>query len=241
METSHPEGQAQVMTANLDGETNLKTLSANPDMVKSKSGTSTATGSTSYFGGEVQCELPNNRLLNFEGTYTREDGVKVSLGPKNVLLRGVVLRQTEWARGIVVYTGRETKIQMNSADPPSKTSSVMLLANSLTFWMFAVDATLSLCAGLYSANSLSQEWVKDSCYLWGNCPGRGFDETLTTPPAGMTGFLTFWTHVLIFTNLIPISLLVTIDMVKLGQAKMMQYDLDMYYEMKDHTGEKVST
>jgi len=238
METSHPEGQAQIMTANLDGETNLKTMSANSDMVKVKSTATNATGSQTYFGGELTCELPNNRLLNFEGTYTREDGVKVSLGPKNVLLRGVVLRQTEWARGVVCYTGRETKIQMNSADPPSKTSSVMQLANSLTFWMFAVDATLSLCAALYSANSLSQDWVKDSCYLWGNCPGRGFDETLTTPPAGMTGFLTFWTHVLIFTNLIPISLLVTIDMVKLGQAKMMQYDLDMFYEMRDHTGEK---
>ena len=117
-ETSHPEGQAQVMTANLDGETNLKTISANPDMVKTHSDS----GSQRYFGGEVMCELPNNRLLNFEGTYTREDGKKVSLGPKNVLLRGVVLRQTDWARGVVVYTGRETKIQMNSADPPSKVS-----------------------------------------------------------------------------------------------------------------------
>lgn len=46
---------------------------------------------------------------------------------------------------------------------------------------------------------------------------------------------------LIFTNLIPISLLVTIDMVKLGQAKMMQYDLEMFHEMADHTGEKTDT
>jgi phospholipid-transporting ATPase len=81
------------------------------------------------------CELPNNRILNFEGTYTRPDGGKVSLGPKNVLLRGVTLRQTDWVRGVVVYTGKETKIQMNGAEPPSKTSSVMRLANTLTFWM----------------------------------------------------------------------------------------------------------
>ena len=114
----------------------------------------------------------------------------------------------------------------------------MYLANSLTFWMFAVDALLSLGAALYSMKSLNQDWVKDSCYLWGNCPGRGFDETLTMPDATTTGFLTFWTHVLIFTNLIPISLLVTIDMVKLGQAKMMQFDLDMFHEMIDHTGQK---
>jgi hypothetical protein len=33
LETSHPEGQAQIMTANLDGETNLKTMQANSDMM----------------------------------------------------------------------------------------------------------------------------------------------------------------------------------------------------------------
>jgi len=119
--------------------------------------------------------------------------------------------------------------QMNGGDPPSKTSKVMGLANTLTFWMFAVDITLSMCAGIASSSYLSTDWVTGSWYLWGagNAP----------PDAGEIGFLTFGTHILIFTNLIPISLLVTIDMVKLGQAKMLQYDLDMYHEIKDHAGD----
>ena len=43
---------------------------------------------------------------------------------KNILLRGCQLRNTEWCRGVVVYTGRETKIQMNAAEPAAKSSSL---------------------------------------------------------------------------------------------------------------------
>lgn len=48
----------------------------------------------------------------------------MALHGKNILLRGCQLRNTEWCRGVVVYTGRETKIQMNAADPAAKTSSL---------------------------------------------------------------------------------------------------------------------
>ena len=186
------------------------------------------------------CELPNNRLLNFEGTYTRPDGEKVSLGPKNVLLRGVILRQTEWARGVVVYTGKETKIQMNGAEPPSKVSSVMKMSNDLTILMFIVDIIFCAMAASISAKYLQSSWVEDSCYLWGTCDypaGECKGPDCKLPDAGKTAMLGFFTHILIFTNSIPISLLVTIDMVKLGQAKMLEFDLDMYHEITDHAGE----
>lgn len=45
----------------------------------------------------------------------------------NVLLRGCVVRNTQWVLGLVVNTGRDTKIMMSSIDPPPK-SSVMTLA-----------------------------------------------------------------------------------------------------------------
>ena len=265
LETSHPEGQCQIMTANLDGETNLKTMNANKEMMPpgGKSDKHFMKG----YGGEVICELPNNRLLNFEGTYTRPDGEKVSLGPKNVLLRGVVLRQTDWARGVVVYTGKEvswhtqiiiskhqqnipppltqrprsqTKIQMNGGEPPSKTSSVMKMSNDLTILMFVVDILFCAMAAIISAKFLKEDWVQNSCYLWGTCDypaGTCSSPDCGPPAAGKTAVLGFFTHILIFTNFIPISLLVTIDMVKLGQAKMLEFDLDMYHEIKDHSGE----
>ncbi|CAN0537579.1 unnamed protein product, partial [Ectocarpus sp. 8 AP-2014] len=43
-----------------------------------------------------------------------QGGERIPLHGKNILLRGCQLRNTEWCRGVVVYTGRETKIQMNA-------------------------------------------------------------------------------------------------------------------------------
>jgi len=48
------------------------------------------------------------------------------------------------------------------------------------------------------------------------------------------GFLAFFgTWILIFTNFVPISLMVTLEMVKLGQAIMMQHDILMYDDEQD--------
>ena len=48
-----------------------------------------------------------------------------------VLLRGCVLRNTEWVIGLVVFTGIDTKIVMNSGGTPSKRSRVERLMNPM--------------------------------------------------------------------------------------------------------------
>jgi phospholipid-translocating ATPase len=40
------------------------------------------------------------------------------------LLRGTVLRHTKWIIGLVIYTGEDTKIVLNSGGTPSKRSKV---------------------------------------------------------------------------------------------------------------------
>jgi magnesium-transporting ATPase (P-type) len=52
------------------------------------------------------------------------DGKQHPIDIQTVLLRGTVLRNTKWAIGIVMYTGLDSKIVMNSGDPPSKRSKV---------------------------------------------------------------------------------------------------------------------
>ncbi|KAJ0525872.1 putative P-type phospholipid transporter [Helianthus annuus] len=50
------------------------------------------------------------------------DGKRVSLGPSNIILRGCVIKNTDWAVGVVVYAGRETKAMLNNSGAPSKRS-----------------------------------------------------------------------------------------------------------------------
>ena len=70
------------------------------------------------FSGSIQCEQPNNRLYNYDGTLhlNLADGKQRSfpLDPSKLLLRGAQLRNTSWIYGIVVFTGHETKLMLNS-------------------------------------------------------------------------------------------------------------------------------
>lgn len=52
------------------------------------------------------------------------DGQKTHLDEKNLLLRGSILRNTEFVMGVVVYSGHDTKIMMNSKCSKPKRSKL---------------------------------------------------------------------------------------------------------------------
>jgi hypothetical protein len=56
------------------------------------------------FSCTINSEGPNNGIYKFEGTMD-VDGKTISLGPENLLLRGSMLRNTEAAFGVAVFTG----------------------------------------------------------------------------------------------------------------------------------------
>lgn len=151
---------------------------------------------------------------------------------RNVLLRGCILRNTDWILGAVVYTGKESKIQMNSADTPFKNGSLRRFTDKMTFLVFCLQITCCVIAGGLGGMYLSTQKTKNMWYIW-----RGNEAD--PPNAGFSGFLQFWTFIIIFTNFIPISLLVTLDMVKFFQAAMMMFDLSMYHEVTDTDGKIV--
>ncbi|KAJ2390079.1 phospholipid transporting ATPase, partial [Coemansia sp. RSA 2559] len=48
----------------------------------------------------------------------------------NVLLRGMTIRNTDWIVGIVLYTGEQTKIVLNSGPTPFKRSRIERMMNT---------------------------------------------------------------------------------------------------------------
>lgn len=72
------------------------------------------------FSGIIKSEQPNNRLYNYDGVLSTVSADEIgktrdyALDPTQILLRGAQLRNTDWIYGVVVFTGHETKLMLNS-------------------------------------------------------------------------------------------------------------------------------
>lgn len=133
LSTSEPDGLCFIETKNLDGETNLKIrrgLTATKDL-KSPSDIERA----AFY---VESEAPHANLYTYQGAlkWLISDGADMPAGNRvvhnktesitinEILLRGCVLRNTHHVIGMVLFTGTDTKIMLNSGDTPSKRSRI---------------------------------------------------------------------------------------------------------------------
>ena len=125
------------------------------------------------------------------------------------MLRGSSLRNTEWVVGVVVYSGHDTKIMMNSANTHYKLSSIEKETNRLVFIVLFIQLVLCIVAATYAS---IWKFSHDITYLSDppNAKNR-WDQNKF-----LFWLMTAGTWLILFANLLPISLLVTLEMVKLA-------------------------
>uniref|UniRef100_A0A671X7B9 Phospholipid-transporting ATPase n=1 Tax=Sparus aurata TaxID=8175 RepID=A0A671X7B9_SPAAU len=180
--------------------------------------------------GEVLCEPPNNRLDRFTGTLTYA-GQKYPLDNEKILLRGCTLRNTEWCFGLVLFGGPETKLMQNCGKTTFKRTSIDRLMNFLVICIFAFLAFM--CIILAIGN-----------YCWELNQGSQFIVFLPRQDdnaAGFSAFLTFWSYVIILNTVVPISLYVSVEIIRLGNSFYIEWDRKMYYARKDTPAEARTT
>lgn len=218
--TSDSTGVAHVQTVNLDGETNLKTRYA-------KQETQLRFSHNGGVGGILHCERPNRNIYGFQA-YLEIDGKRVSLGPSNIVLRGCELKNTSWAIGVVVYAGKETKVMLNNSGPPSKRSRLETQLNRetviLSIMLIGMCTTASVLAGIWLLNHRGEleftQFFREKDYTTG--------KNYNYYGVGMQIFITFLMAVIVYQVIIPISLYISMEMVRLGQAYFMGADKDLY-------------
>ncbi|XP_071751591.2 phospholipid-transporting ATPase ID [Centroberyx gerrardi] len=218
LSSSEPLNLIYIETAELDGETNLKVKQALT--VTGEMGDSIE--ALAGFNGEVRCEPPNNRLDKFKGTLT-VNGQTHSLDNDKVLLRGCTLRNTEWCFGLVVFGGPDTKLMQNCGKTIFKRTSIDHLMNVLVLCIFGFLACM--CAILAVGNA-----------IWEVKEGSVFTAFLPRPPgvnAAFSAFLTFWSYVIILNTVVPISLYVSVEIIRLGNSFYIDWDRKMYYPKND--------
>ncbi|XP_034147602.1 phospholipid-transporting ATPase IA isoform X5 [Esox lucius] len=212
LSSSEPQGMCYIETSNLDGETNLKIRQGLQITSEIKD-----IDSLMRLSGRMECESPNRHLYEFVGNIRLDRHSTVPLGPDQILLRGAQLRNTQWVHGIVVYTGHDTKLMQNSTRPPLKLSNVERITNFQILVLFGCLLAISLVC------SIGQTIWK---YQYGNA---AWYMDLNYGGAA-NFFLNFLTFIILFNNLIPISLLVTLEVIKFTQAFFINWDTDMLYE-----------
>jgi phospholipid-transporting ATPase len=221
--SSEPEGLCYIETANLDGETNLKIKQALPE-----TSTMVSSSEMSRLGGRLKSEQPNSSLYTYEATLTMQAGggeKELPVNPEQLLLRGATLRNTPWVHGVVVFTGHETKLMRNATAAPIKRTKVERKLNSLVLVLVCILLVLSV---ICTTGDLVIRKV--------NGPSLSYlmlGPTNTAAEIADTFFRDMVTYWVLFSSLVPISLFVTIEMVKYWHAILINDDLDIYYDKTD--------
>lgn len=217
--SSEPEGLCYIETANLDGETNLKIKQAIPETAHLVS-----PGDLSRLSGRLRSEQPNSSLYTYEAALTMNAGggeKELPLGPDQLLLRGATVRNTPWVHGVVVFTGHETKLMRNATATPIKRTAVERMVNIQILMLVSILICLSVISSIGDLVVRKTQAQHLTYLFYGNAN------------VGTHFVLDIFTYWVLYSNLVPISLFVTIEIVKYAQAFLINSDLDIYYDKTD--------
>ena len=188
-----------------------------------------------FVEGFCRCDLPNPSLYSLNGKINfRLNGIvkEFGLDSKNLLLKGAKLRNTEWILGIVIYAGHNCKIMKNAKEGIIKYSTVEKLMNKLLYFILIFQIILSIISSL-----LHRKYFKDNKNLI--IQSKKLSDININKKhlkyidymqfkLGLDSFFSFFTYLLLLNTLIPISLIITLEIVKIIQGLFIKVDIKGY-------------
>lgn len=191
LHTSDSSGTIFVRTDQLDGETDWKVREA----VKH----------TQEIGNEglehmlrrswsVLVEPPSDLIYSFKGVFSADPNIKESLKTCNTLWANMKVASGE-VLGIVIYTGKETRIELNNRETEIKYGKTDEEVNTMNKYLFMILGILSAIILVLSGKIIQRD-----------------------------GFIFFMRIFVLFSSIIPISLKVNIDFAKLYYSLVINKD-----------------
>ncbi|KPM04294.1 phospholipid-transporting ATPase VB-like protein [Sarcoptes scabiei] len=205
-------GTCYVETSNLDGENNLKPRFVPNEKIEDID-----------FNFVVECEKPNMKLHKFQGSiiYSNDNRKRVPINKDNLLLRDCRLKNTTCVEGLVIYAGHETKAMLNNKGPRHKRSRLERMMNRDIIMCVVILIIMCIICFVGKYLWLEQFTVSNRLVPYTN------DEN----PVDALDFLwplrSFSTFLILYQMIIPISLYVCIEMIKLGQVYIINRDVDL--------------
>jgi len=215
--SSNKYGSCFIDTKNLDGENSLKEKSSIENFQNENE---------SDIKGSVYCHGPNSNLNYWEGKIEYR-GEILQANLNNLMLKGCILKNTEYVVGVIIYTGNNTKIMRNSKRYTHKISNIQRKMNKILYSLFAVNILICIIFSFLSA-------------LWYEYYGEGFGYIF--PAQNQTSLennnllyivVRFLIYFVVYSQMIPISLYVGLEIIKLIQSFLIKYDDEIYDNLND--------
>ena len=145
--SSNKEGNFYLQTSNIDGETNLKerdALDYTQKLFMNKKFKKTHDNLNNLFKHEddnnnpnclIEVEQPNKNIYEINGSiiFYGDENNKNFFNIKSTAIRGAKLKNTEYIYGIIIYTGKETKIMKNIVKQRVKSANIDKLIDNIVY------------------------------------------------------------------------------------------------------------
>ncbi|KAL8825692.1 MAG: hypothetical protein Q9191_004257 [Dirinaria sp. TL-2023a] len=199
-------------TMALDGETNLKSKHVPASLAKSCD----SVDDIARCRAHLVVEDPNIDLYNFEGKVTLA-GETLPLTNNEIVYRGSLLRNTQEVVGLAIYSGEECKIRMNATkNPRIKAPALQSAVNKVVVVIVAFVIALAIF------NSVAYK-------IWDKIYQR---KAWYLTDAKVRFFQILTSFVILFNTMVPLSLYISLEIVKLFQTTLMN-DIEMYDESSE--------
>ena len=226
--SSFEEGICYLETSSLDGEKTLKEKEGNKIITSRLREIEFILNYDKYdlfnynISGYCQCDFPNPDFHSFDGKIKLNiNNIEINndylpLTNHQILYKGAILKNTEWVLCIVLYTGMKNKIILNSEKPRMKLSQIEKRMSKYLIWVFIVQVFLCIfCAIMNKISYIKHKNFYKLFIIYSN-------------NASLESFISFFTFILLLNTLIPISLIVSLEIVKVIQGFFINWDVGLY-------------
>ncbi|CRG96436.1 guanylyl cyclase, putative [Plasmodium gallinaceum] len=202
---NNSDGLVYIETSLLNGETNL-----NKKYCVNETRNETSIYGVCNIKGRIVCEKPDSNMESFNGSLKLDAHPRAtSLSINNVVFKGSHIKNTDYIFGVIIYTGVDTKIIKNILKNSYKSGYVNKELNIYT--IIAIFFTL-ICVFI----SVLCKWTEDDKFK------NGSHFFLITVKDNL--FESIVKYILLYSNTIPISILITIDLISILQSLLIEND-----------------
>jgi len=237
---SSPPAFCHIETSNIDGETNLKVRMVPPVLNEIEHPLFTFEGRKSClkahtvdtiwneFDMQVDLSHPHGDLDRWQGSEAsithKTDGksTKEILELENLLSRGAMLQNSNCIFGLVVYTGRDCKVFKNGADSEIDEKFSAWESYMTVIVLVMACVMVMMCTVMAISTFI---WTKDNA-------DEAWYLKLGKQDPGLLALQRFFTWAILFSQCIPVSLMVCLETTRFIGAWIMQGDPKLAREYK---------